>query len=62
MAQDGAPRRYKVPCRACGDYRVKIVIAPALEPGKELVIGTCGSCESIRCRYYRLIRPAPRST
>lgn len=58
-AGDLPPRTYKSPCRSCGDFRVVLFAVPAMEPGKELVLGQCRSCESVRCRYYRLI---PKTT
>ncbi len=45
-------RRYRK-CRACGSTRVKTHVAPALEPGMELVIVECDPCETRRGTYYR---------
>ncbi len=53
-------RRYKAPCPSCCGYDVTIVVVMALEPGKELVLGTCKSCERMRCRYERKRRETPR--
>lgn len=62
MVRDEAPRTFKTPCRACGDTVVKVWVTGALEPNKEIVVGECRSCGNRRSRYYRLIKPAPRST
>jgi hypothetical protein len=61
MVRAEAVRRYEAPCRSCGDRDVVIVVTWALEPGMELVLGNCQSCETVRCRYKRRIR-APKAT
>ncbi len=47
------PKQYRTPCRSCGETRVRFATAPAGDADREIVIGTCVSCESIRCRYER---------
>lgn len=49
------------PCRSCCGIVVVITICPSSEDDKEIVLGTCRDCDSVRCRYTRLKR-RPKGT